>query len=138
MADSGGAPGGQPAAVLSVWPVAGRGLVPRGAIDQGRAPALDIALPPNTEIRAAGAGRVSAAGEDAAYGRYVVLDHGAGLQTLYGHAARLYVKRGEEVRAGQVIALSGSTGRSTAPHLHFEVRRAGRPVDPLSYLQQPR
>jgi len=121
---------------LTVWPLAGRGYVTRGA-DRAGHPGLDIAAPLNTEIRAAGGGVVEVAGEDEVYGIYVVVDHGGGLHTLYGHASRTYVERGEKVRAGQVIALSGSTGRSTAPHLHFEVRLDGKAVDPLQYIRQP-
>jgi murein DD-endopeptidase MepM/ murein hydrolase activator NlpD len=55
---------------------------------------------------------------------------------MYGHAARLLVREGDEVRAGQVIALTGSSGRSTAPHLHFEVRRSGRSLDPLAFVKE--
>lgn len=123
---------------LSIWPLAGRGFITRG-IDASRNghPGLDIAVPLNTEVRSAGDGVVTATAEDAVYGRYVLIDHGGGLESLYAHLARSYVKQGERVRAAQVIALSGSTGRSTAPHLHFEVRKDGTPVDPLTQLQQP-
>lgn len=117
---------------LTTWPVPGSPT----ASAEGAA-GLEIPVPPNTEIKAAGQGVVAKAGEDAAYGSYIVLDHGSGLQTVYAHAARLYVKGGDRVRAGQVIASSGSSGRSTAPHLHFEVRQGGLPVDPLSLLRQP-
>lgn len=127
---------GQGSSPLTVWPIAGRGFVAGGTGQDTLA--LDLAVPPNTEIMAAGQGIVAAAGQDEAYGRYVVLDHGAGLETVYGHAARLYVKRGDRVRAGQVIASSGASGRASAPHLRFEVRRDGRPVNPLSLLRRPR
>lgn len=119
-----------------VWPLRTRGFITRTASSGGHQ-GMDIATPLNTEVRAAGAGRVLEAGEDAVYGRYVLVDHGDGLHTLYGHAARLYVKRGERVAAGQVIALSGSTGRSTGPHLHFEVRRQGEAVDPQAFVKVP-
>jgi murein DD-endopeptidase MepM/ murein hydrolase activator NlpD len=66
-----------------------------------------------------------------------VIDHGTGLETLYGHAARLLVSQGTRVKRLQIIALSGSSGQSTAPHLHFEVRRNGKPVDPYEYVKQP-
>jgi len=123
---------------LTIWPVTSGSLPDkRAAASKSGHPAIDIAAPRDTEIRAAGAGVVTAAAEDPAYGRYVLLDHGAGLQTLYAHAARTYVRNGDRVHAGQVIAISGSTGRSTAPHLHFEVRQGGQRVDPLSYLRQP-
>jgi murein DD-endopeptidase MepM/ murein hydrolase activator NlpD len=121
---------------LTDWPLAGRGFVTR-RMEPGVHAGVDIAAPPSTEVRAAGDGLVVASGEDGAYGRYVVLDHGAGLVTVYSQAERTYVKQGEKVRAGQVIALSGSSGRATAPHLHFEVRRNGRPADPLQFIRQP-
>ena len=97
-------------------------------------PGLDIAVPQNTYIRAAGDGSVRAAGVDDVYGQYVVLAHGDDLETVYGHASRLLVTAGEQVRRGEVIGLSGSTGRSTAPHLHFEVRVRGRAVDPTMFV----
>jgi murein DD-endopeptidase MepM/ murein hydrolase activator NlpD len=97
--------------------------------------ALEIVTPLNTEIRAAGAGTVVVSGEDAGYGRYLVIDHGRGLETLYGHTARTYVKKGHQVRAGQSSLLARLAG--PAPHLHFEVRQDGQRVDPRTYLRQP-
>lgn len=122
---------------LTVWPVPGQRFVTR-ALNAGRSrhPGLDIAAPLHTEVRAAGDGVVVRAGEEAVYGRYVVVDHGGGLVSLYGHASRLYVEAGERVHAGDIIALSGSTGRSTAPHLHFEVRLEGEPVDPRKHVRE--
>jgi murein DD-endopeptidase MepM/ murein hydrolase activator NlpD len=76
-------------------------------------------------------------GEDAVYGRFVVIEHADGYSTLYGHASMTLVTPGQEVRERQVIALSGSTGRSTGPHLHFEVLIDGEPVDPLTVVEQP-
>jgi len=67
----------------------------------------------------------------------VVLDHGQGFLTRYGHASQTLVEVGRPVRQNEVIALSGSTGRSTAPHLHFEIIRDGQPLDPLEMVQQP-
>lgn len=123
---------------LEMWPLAVPGYVTRGVSDgRSRHPGLDIAVPTNSYIRAASAGTVRAAGIDAVYGQYVVIDHGDRLETVYGHASRLLVTAGDRVSAGDVIALTGSTGRSTAPHLHFEVRRAGQAVDPLRYIRQP-
>jgi murein DD-endopeptidase MepM/ murein hydrolase activator NlpD len=126
------------ASLITVWPLATRGFITR-ALSGGRSqhPGLDIATAQNAQIRAAGPGRVRAAGVDEVYGQYVVLDHGSGVESVYGHASRLLVSPGDEVAAGQVIALTGSTGRSTAPHLHFEVRINGRPVDPLRFVRQP-
>lgn len=128
---------GQTTGELTFWPIAGAYSAPGTGPARQEHPGLDLPVPPNREIKAAGAGMVAAAGKDPAYGRYVLLDHGQGLQTLYGNASRTYVKQGDRVRAGQVIALSGATGRSTAPHLHFEVRRGGRLIDPLLLLPQP-
>jgi len=81
-------------------------------------------------------GRVKETGDDPAYGLFVMLEHPQGYETMYGHLSRVLVARGDSVRVGQVIALSGSTGRSTAPHLHFEIRRGGRSLDPLSVVRE--
>ncbi len=94
-------------------------------------------MPADSYIRAAGSGTVRDAGVDEVYGRYVLIDHGGGLESMYGHASRVFVVPGDRVEQNEVIALSGSTGRSTAPHLHFEVRRDGEAVDPLAYVRQP-
>lgn len=95
---------------------------------------LDIPAPHGAPILASGGGRVVAAGYKGAYGQAVVIDHGNGLSTLYGHASRLLVRVGDIVMPQQEIALVGSTGRSSGPHLHFEVIREGRRVDPGPYL----
>jgi murein DD-endopeptidase MepM/ murein hydrolase activator NlpD len=136
----GGERPGRTATPPSAWPLAERGFVTQelGERNAGDHSGLDIAVASDSYIRAAGGGTVSDVGEDAVYGRFVVIDHGEGLTTLYGHASTTFVKTGQFVRERQVIALSGSTGRSTAPHLHFEVLQEGRPVDPLSYVEQPR
>lgn len=121
------------------WPLAERGFVTQGvhAGTSGDHPGLDIAVASDSYIRAAGAGTVSDVGEDAVYGRFVVIEHGDGYSTLYGHASTTFVTLGQAVRERQVIALSGSTGRSTGPHLHFEVLVDGHPVDPLTLIEQP-
>jgi murein DD-endopeptidase MepM/ murein hydrolase activator NlpD len=95
---------------------------------------LDIPAPHGAPILASGGGRVVSAGYRGAYGQAVVIDHGDGLTTLYGHASRLLVRPGDVVMPQQKIALVGSTGRSTGPHLHFEVIRDGRRVEPRQYL----
>ena len=120
------------------WPLAERGFVTRLLDEGGRAhPGLDIATPTGSYIRAAGAGRVIEVGEDPTYGKYVRIDHENGYETLYAHASETSVELGEEVRKNEVIALSGSTGESTAPHLHFEILLEGATVDPLELVQQP-
>lgn len=98
---------------------------------------LDFAAPRGATIRAASGGIVERAEYVNGYGRMVVIDHGNGIQTRYAHASSLAVKAGDLVRKGQVIAKVGSTGRSTGPHLHFEVRMAGHPLDPTLFLAQP-
>jgi murein DD-endopeptidase MepM/ murein hydrolase activator NlpD len=124
----------------SAWPLAFSGFITQARVHQGRRgehPGLDIAAPENSIIRASGGGLVKQAGEDPVYGKYVLIDHGDGLESLYGHASRIVVTAGERVRRLDVIALSGSTGQSSAPHLHFEIRLNGRAVDPLQYVRQP-
>jgi murein DD-endopeptidase MepM/ murein hydrolase activator NlpD len=95
---------------------------------------LDIPARHGTPILASGGGRVVSAGYQGAYGQSVVIDHGDGLTTLYGHASKVLVRTGDVVMPHQKIALVGSTGRSTGPHLHFEVIRNGRRVEPQQYL----
>ncbi len=95
---------------------------------------LDIAVPVGTPIRAAADGRVTWSGPRGSYGNLVIIDHGQKVETRYAHNSRLAVKAGETVKRGQIIAYSGNTGRSTGPHLHFEIRYRGTPVDPEKYL----
>jgi murein DD-endopeptidase MepM/ murein hydrolase activator NlpD len=96
---------------------------------------IDLAVPQGTAVRAALPGKVVAASYNTqGYGYYVKIDHGNGLSTLYAHNSRLLVRAGQTVRAGDIISLSGSTGRSTGPHLHFEVRVNNSQVNPRSYL----
>lgn len=95
---------------------------------------LDIPARHGTPILASGGGRVIFAGYKGAYGLATVIDHGDGLSTLYGHASKLLVRAGDVVLPQQKIALVGSTGRSTGPHLHFEVIRKGKRVEPRQYL----
>lgn len=120
------------------WPL--RGPVTKeflsGRQDQsGFHPGIDIAAPTGTPVRAAAAGSVSFAGWDPEYGYLVVVEHGLGLETRYGHNSRLSVALGDRVERGQLVAAVGSTGRSTAPHLHFEIRKEGIAVDPRQYLE---
>ncbi|HEX7021276.1 MAG TPA: M23 family metallopeptidase, partial [Trueperaceae bacterium] len=95
---------------------------------------VDLAVPLGTQILAAKAGTVAKAGWGGAYGYTVYLDHQDGSQTRYGHMSRIWVVAGQVVGRGDILGLTGSTGASTGPHLHFEVRLDGRPVDPLAYL----
>ena len=95
---------------------------------------LDFPAPSGTPILASAGGRVIAAGPSGAYGNAVVIDHGNGLETLYGHASRVFVHAGDLVMPQQMIAAVGSTGRSTGSHLHFEVIRHGVRVEPRDYL----
>jgi len=96
---------------------------------------LDFGAPEGAPIRTPGAGVVVRAGPRGGYGNAVEIDHGNGVVTLYGHAAQVFVTPGETVEAGQEIATVGRTGRATGPHLHFEVRVGGRPVDPARVLK---
>ena len=96
---------------------------------------MDLAVPTGTPIRAALGGTVVVSKYNAGgYGYYVMIDHGNGLATLYGHCSKLLAKVGQTVEAGDIIALSGSTGRSTGPHLHFEARVNGERTNPRAYL----
>jgi murein DD-endopeptidase MepM/ murein hydrolase activator NlpD len=97
---------------------------------------LDLAVPIGSDVRASGGGIAKETGNDPAYGLYVLVTHPNNYETMYGHLSRILVVRGDPVRAGQVIGLSGNTGRSTAPHLHFEVRRNGSSVDPLTLVRE--
>ena len=96
---------------------------------------LDFTASTGTPIYAAAGGIVSTAEQTPDYGKIVKIDHGSGLETRYAHASRLFVRAGERVEKGQKIAEVGSTGRSTGPHLHYEIRLAGNPLDPRKYLK---
>ncbi|AOB32456.1 hypothetical protein AKI39_19600 [Bordetella sp. H567] len=98
---------------------------------------LDFAAPRGTPILAAAGGVVLAAGADAGYGQRVDIDHGDGLTSRYAHASEVLVKAGDLVERGQLIARVGSSGVSTGPHLHFEVRLAGQAMDPRLFLGRP-
>jgi murein DD-endopeptidase MepM/ murein hydrolase activator NlpD len=123
------------------WPVQGPLTSPFGQRDHVMGgggtqfhAGIDISVPAGTPVQAAQEGTVVFAGYNGAYGRAVKLDHPNGLSTLYAHNSRILVHVGQNIKAGQVICLSGSTGRSTGPHLHFEVHKDAWPVDPLTYL----
>lgn len=95
---------------------------------------LDIASKTGTPIKAVASGTVTCATYSGAYGNLVKIDHGNGVETWYGHTSKMYVKKGQQVNAGDVIAAVGTTGNSTGPHLHLEIRLNGNHVNPQKYL----
>jgi murein DD-endopeptidase MepM/ murein hydrolase activator NlpD len=99
---------------------------------------IDLAAPEGSPIHVLRPGVVTFAGKAGGYGNLVVVDHGDGLETRYGHCASLAVKPGDRVSAGDTVATVGSTGRSTGPHVHYEVRRDGIPVDPTEVIGGPK
>ncbi|MFN0150115.1 MAG: peptidoglycan DD-metalloendopeptidase family protein [bacterium] len=118
------------------WPIEGWVSSEFGEARAGDAlhTGLDIVAPTGTPVLAAADGDVVVAGTDSQYGRLVSIEHADGLRTFYGHNASLFVSRGDRVVRGQQIATVGSTGRSTAPHLHFEVRLRRVVIDPRELL----
>lgn len=136
-----GAPTVGPAPVVPArWPLDEPGYVTRGQIGTGTAdeahPGIDIAVPEGSLVRASAVGHVAEAGLDSQYGNFVLLQHEDDYQTMYGHLSRILVRSGAAVEAGQVIGLSGNTGRSSAPHLHFEIRRDGNSIDPTTMVKE--
>lgn len=123
-----------PSSAGLIWPVSGTltsGFGYRwGRMHEG----IDIAVPSGTPVAAAASGTVIWAGWQGGYGNLVVIDHGGGIATAYGHNTSVTVSVGQQVGQGSIIAYSGSTGRSTGPHVHFEVRVNGSAVDPMGYL----
>jgi murein DD-endopeptidase MepM/ murein hydrolase activator NlpD len=124
----------------TVWPVRGLVTSPFGArrspYGEGREmhTGIDISASYGLPVAATGNGEVIFAGRDPGYGGLVVIDHGAQLDTFYGHLSALYVREGQKVHRGQPIGAVGATGRATGAHLHYEVRVNGNPVDPRRYL----
>ena len=134
-----GAAGAEAPSTAPVWPLAQRGFITRtfGSRAEESAdghPGIDIAVPSGSYVRAMRPGIVDDAGDDDVYGRFVRIAHGDGLTSLYGHNSWLFVQPGDSVQRLEVIALSGNTGRSTAPHLHFEITRDGELLDPLAFV----
>lgn len=128
-------------AIPSTWPV--RGYITSGVGDRGNPfgggnsehhPGLDIAATHGTGVEAPGDGIIIVGGPYGGYGNMVAIDHGYGLTTRYGHLSRIDVKVGDHVHRGTQLGAVGSTGRSTGPHLHYEVRLYDRVVDPMNYL----
>jgi len=95
---------------------------------------IDVGISTGTPVMAADGGVVVFSGTKGGYGKCVIIDHGANMKTLYAHNSKLYVRKGEKVFKGQTIAASGNTGRSTGPHLHFEIQKNGVPVNPTGYI----
>ncbi len=138
-ADEGGPRTGLSPEIPTSWPLATAGFVTQELeqAQEGAHPGIDIAVAQHSYIRASGGGIVAEAGSDSVYGLYVLLQHGnTGYHSMYGHASRLFVAPGDRVRQNEVIALTGNTGRSTAPHLHFEILQEGRPIDPFTLVRQ--
>jgi murein DD-endopeptidase MepM/ murein hydrolase activator NlpD len=120
------------------WPVDGPVSSPfgirRDGFDFRVHRGIDIAVPTGTPIRAMAPGRVHFAGSMSGYGLVVIIDHPRGTRTVYAHLSDIHVATGQVIRGRPVIGLSGATGRVTGPHLHFEIRRQGRPEDPVPLL----
>jgi murein DD-endopeptidase MepM/ murein hydrolase activator NlpD len=124
------------------WPLDDAGYITRGQVKAGGRdeahPGIDVAVPVGSLVRASGGATVRQAGEDPEYGFFVLLDHTNEYQSMYGHLSRILVTAGSTVSGGQVIGLSGNSGRSTAPHLHFEIRQRGLSLDPLTLVKEGR
>jgi len=127
--------------IPSLWPVIGRissafGETRLNSSSGGTRPhmGIDICAPQGTPVQAPADGVVTLAGWEAEYGRLVCIDHGHGYTTMYGHLKEIRVKAGDRIQAGQVLGTVGTSGNTTGPHLHYEVRIYGQPVNPYSYL----
>lgn len=120
------------------WPVDGSLTSPFGVRRSGFGlevhRGVDIAVAAGTPVRVMKPGRVAFAGTMRGYGRVVVVDHGRGLRSVYGHLSEVRVERGEELSGRAIIGLSGSSGSASGPHLHFEIRRGGGAEDPVPLL----
>jgi murein DD-endopeptidase MepM/ murein hydrolase activator NlpD len=124
------------------WPLDEHGYITRGQVKGGGRdephPGIDIAVSVGSLVRASGGAIVRKAGEDPEYGFFVLLEHPEDYQTMYGHLSRILVPVEATVAPGEVIGLSGNSGRSTAPHLHFEIRQRGLSLDPLTLVKEGR
>jgi murein DD-endopeptidase MepM/ murein hydrolase activator NlpD len=129
-------------AIPQYWPLDETGYITRGQVKAGGRdeahPGIDIAVSVGSLVRASGGAVVRQAGEDPEYGLFVLLDHPDEYQTMYGHLSRILVTANATVTAGEVIGLSGNSGRSTAPHLHFEIRQRGLSLDPQTMVKEGR
>jgi len=129
------------ASIPNLWPVDGRLMGsfgmrqdPFSGEDQEFHKGVDISAPTGTPIHATADGIVELADMESGYGRLVVINHGGGIETWYAHMSKLYLHTGQEVRRGELVGAVGTSGRVTAPHLHYEVRVNGRPTNPYQYL----
>ena len=122
------------------WPLDETGYVTRGQVKAGGRdeahPGIDIAVSIGSLVRASGGAVVRQTGEDPEYGLFVLLEHPDNYQTMYGHLSRILVTADGTVAPGQVIGLTGNSGRSTAPHLHFEIRQRGLSLDPQTMVKE--
>jgi murein DD-endopeptidase MepM/ murein hydrolase activator NlpD len=132
--DPGSAGSGAPSSSGLIWPCDGPLVSPFGMRWGRMHEGIDIGCAYGAPNRASAAGRIIYTGWLGGYGNLVVVDHGNGLSTAYAHASSILVSVGQVVSQGQAVSLVGSTGNSSGPHLHFEVRVNGRAVDPLGYL----
>ena len=129
-----------PSAIPSIWPVHGRLTAGFGqrmdpfSGEEAFHPGIDIADGMGADVVAAGDGLVIEAEPDAGYGRSILVDHGDGITTRYAHLGRIFVVVGEQVKQGEIIGAIGMSGRTTGPHLHYEVRIHGTPVNPARFL----
>jgi murein DD-endopeptidase MepM/ murein hydrolase activator NlpD len=123
-----------PSSAGLIWPVQGPVTSPFGWRWGRMHEGIDIGVPYGTPIHAAASGTIIYCGWESGYGNLTVIDHGGNLATAYGHQSSIAVSCGQQVSQGEVIGYVGSTGHSTGPHLHFEVRVNGAPVDPMGYL----
>ena len=130
-ADAGQADGNR--TLPHAWPIVEQGYVTRQYGDGGHG-GLDIAVPSGSYVRASGDGVVVDAEEDSEYGIYVRIEHADRFSSLYAHNSWMFVQAGDTVERGEIIALSGNTGRSTAPHLHVEIERDGEQLDPMLFI----
>lgn len=149
LVDAGVAPKQGPTRMVQVQKTHAKSLVDGGRVSSGFGKRIDplshvhrdhhgvdIAAKRGSSIRAARAGQVTFAGPRGGYGNLVIIDHGDGVETRYAHCDRILVRKGDVVGADAGIATVGSTGRSTGPHLHFEVREDGTPIDPNRWLSR--
>ncbi|MDK2879997.1 MAG: hypothetical protein PWR06_2713 [Thermoanaerobacteraceae bacterium] len=119
-----------------LWPSVGKITSPFGRRGREFHTGIDVAADRGTPIRASNSGTVTFAGRKGSYGNLVIINHGGGFETYYAHASSILVSVGDKVEKGQQIATVGTTGRTTGPHVHFEVRLNGNPQNPLSYLNK--